>query len=204
MSAKELPFIISKKLQKNSIVLSDDFDDISCGGFIYLDRIIHKLPTFLDELPSLAIKHYDKIKQEWISNTLVARGTTVRGGEEYKYIPKEKFMCNKPWWQRLLILCAGVTMNFILAFVLLFITSLIWGSASFDTVIDSVEVDSPAYKAGIRDKDMILSVNNHNVNSWDTAQIELIMKDDDNKFKEISALVNENMDEPFINYSRFD
>lgn len=93
--SKDFSFSVSKRLKKNSIVLSDDYDDISCGAFIYLDRLNHKLPTYLDELPSLEIKHYDNNNQEWISETLVARGTTVRGGEEYKYLPKVKFKVQK-------------------------------------------------------------------------------------------------------------
>ena len=52
-------------------------------------------------------------------------GFVQMAGEVYedddtKKIPKEKFMCNKPWWNRLIILCAGVFNNFILAIILLF------------------------------------------------------------------------------------
>ena len=44
--------------------------------------------------------------------------------DETKTIPKEKFMCNRPWYQRLIILCAGVFNNFLLAIVLFLITIL--------------------------------------------------------------------------------
>ncbi len=153
------------------------------GHFIVAKKCGVHIYEFSIGMGPLIHKHIGKDKIQYSIRALPIGGYVQMAGEveeDDEKVKKEKFMCNKPWWQRLLILCAGVTMNFILAFVLLFITSLIWGSASFDPVIDSVEIDSPAYKAGMRDKDMILSVNNHNVNSWDTAQIELIMKDDDN------------------------
>ena len=41
--------------------------------------------------------------------------------ENNKKIKKDKLMCNKKWWQRLIILVAGVVNNFILAIVILFI-----------------------------------------------------------------------------------
>ena len=50
-------------------------------------------------------------------------------GEDDEKLSKDKFMCNKPKWQRVVILCAGVTMNFLLAIIFLFGMSLIWGSS---------------------------------------------------------------------------
>ena len=55
--------------------------------------------------------------------------------DDTKTIPKDKFMCNKKWWQRLMILCAGVFNNFLLALFLLFVIGLIWGAQSLDPVI---------------------------------------------------------------------
>lgn len=98
-------------------------------------------------------------------------------------VPKEKFMCNRPWYQRLIILVAGVFNNFLLAIILLFIMALIWGSASLTPVIDKVTEGSPAEKAGLRDGDTILSVNNHNVKTWDKTQLLLLVKADNNKYK---------------------
>ena len=43
-------------------------------------------------------------------------------GEDDENLPKDKFMCNKPKIQKIFILIAGVTMNFITAILILFIT----------------------------------------------------------------------------------
>lgn len=102
--------------------------------------------------------------------------------EDDEKIPKNKMMCNKPWWQRILILVAGVTMNFIMALILFFVVALFWGANSNNPTISKVMDDSAAMKAGIRDNDTILSVNNHNVKTWDAAQIELLMNSKDNKY----------------------
>jgi len=155
------------------------------GHFIVAKKCGVHIYEFSIGMGPLIHKHMGKDKIQYSIRALPIGGYVQMAGEveeDDKKVKKDKFMCNKPWWQRLLILCAGVTMNFILAFILLFTVALIWGGSSFDPVIESVEDNSPAAKAGIRANDTIISVNNHTTSSWDTAQIELIMKDDDNIF----------------------
>ena len=91
-------------------------------------------------------------------------------GEEFvddDKLPKEKFMCNKSKLQRLLILVAGVTMNFITALVLLFAMGLIWGSPDQSNTIAGVEKDSVAEEAGIKAGDKVVGCNGYKVDSWD-------------------------------------
>ena len=55
-------------------------------------------------------------------------GFVSMAGEVYEDnsdISKDKFMCNKPWLHRIIILVAGVVNNFLLAIILLFIGALI-------------------------------------------------------------------------------
>src|SRR5699024_1219428 len=51
-------------------------------------------------------------------------------GEDDEKVKKEQFMCNRPWYQRIAILCAGVFNNFVLAILLLFLLACIWGPTS--------------------------------------------------------------------------
>ncbi len=97
-------------------------------------------------------------------------------GEDNKKIKKDKLMCNKKWWQRLIILVAGVVNNFILAIVILFIYTLIWGSGAITPKVLSVVSDKPAEKAGIKAGDIITSINGYKISSWDKAQIILYYK----------------------------
>ena len=91
---------------------------------------------------------------------------------------KEDFMCNKKWWQRILILIAGVTMNFITAFILLFVIALIWGASSTDPVVTSVMENSAYAEAGGLAGDTILEVDGKKTSTWDRAQILLILSND--------------------------
>lgn len=108
----------------------------------------------------------------------VSMAGEVYEDDETKKIPKEKFMCNKTWWQRLIILAAGVINNFILAIVLLFISALIWGGNSLEPVIEQAVENYPIAEAGITTGDRIVKINGHKVKSWDVAQIILYMKND--------------------------
>ena len=113
-------------------------------------------------------------------------GFVAMAGEVYDdddKIKKEKLMCNKPWYQRLIILVAGVTNNFILAIVVLFFSALIWGSTVNEPRITEVIKDSPMEKAGIVAGDTIVAVNGKKASNWDKTQILLIYKSKGNKYK---------------------
>ena len=98
-------------------------------------------------------------------------------------IPKDQFMCNRPWYQRLIILVAGVFNNFLLAIILLFVIALIWGSPSLKPVINDVTEGKPAEKAGLKAGDVIVAVNDDKVSTWDKAQLLLLLKDNDDTYK---------------------
>lgn len=97
-------------------------------------------------------------------------------------IPKEKFMCNRPWWQRLIILVAGVFNNFLLALILLFVIALIWGAPSQKPTLTGITKDSAALEIGMQAGDTLKEVNGHKVDSWDVAQLYLIMNNKDSKY----------------------
>ena len=110
-------------------------------------------------------------------------GFVQMAGEVYedddtKKIPKEKFMCNKPWWNRLIILCAGVFNNFLLAIILLFFLSLTNDVARVAPVIDKVTPDTPAAVAGLKKGDRIVSVEGTKTSSWDKVVLLLSIDED--------------------------
>jgi len=115
-------------------------------------------------------------------------GYVQMAGEVYEdddtnKIPKEKFMCNRPWYQRLIILVAGVFNNFLLAIILLFVIALIWGAPSLKPVIYNVTEGYPIQEAGIVAGDVITAVNGHKTSTWDKAQILLLLEDDDDTYE---------------------
>lgn len=113
-------------------------------------------------------------------------GFVSMAGEVYEddeKINKKSFMCNKPWYQRVIILVAGVVNNFILALLFLFISSLIWGGTINLPEVREVVEGSPMAEAGIENGDKILKINGRKVSNWDKAQILLIMESEDNIYE---------------------
>lgn len=98
-------------------------------------------------------------------------------------IDKKKLLCNKPWYQRLIIMVAGVVNNFILAILLFALSASIWGGGAIKPHIKDVTPDSAADKAGIKPGDTILAINDYKVGSWDKAQIILHYKTDNDTYK---------------------
>ena len=96
--------------------------------------------------------------------------------ENNKKIKKDKLMCNKKCWQRLIILFSGVVNNFILEIVILFIYTLIWGGGAITPKVLNVVENKPAAAAGLKSGDVITNINGYNVSSWDKAQIILYYK----------------------------
>lgn len=97
-------------------------------------------------------------------------------GEDDGNLPKDKFMCNKSKIKRILILVAGVTMNFITAIVLLFIIGLCYGSTDQSSVIGSVSEGTPAYNAGLKENDTIIECNGYKIKTWDKLTIVTNLK----------------------------
>lgn len=147
-----------------------------CGVHIY---------EFSIGMGPLIWKKMGKDKIQYSIRALPIGGYVQMAGEvdeDDKKVKKEKFLCNRPWYQRILVLCAGVFNNFILAFVLLFTIGLIWGGADVTPKISEVTPDMPMAQAGVRNGDIILSVNDNKVKTWDKAQLLLIQNTKDNKY----------------------
>lgn len=125
--------------------------------------------------------HKGKDKVDYCVRLLPIGGFVSMAGEVYEdddKLPKNKLLCNKPWHLRFLTIIAGVTMNFILALVLLFVIALIWGSTSFDPIIGKIQKGSAISKTGIEVGDKIVGINDYKVKTWDKAVLVLQLKND--------------------------
>lgn len=105
-------------------------------------------------------------------------------GEVYEddtEIPKEKFMCNRPWIQRVLIIISGVVFNFILALFILVISGLIWGNVDTKPIIAELVDKYPMHASGIEVGDKVLEINDFKTNSWERLSVALNLKNE-NKY----------------------
>ena len=97
-------------------------------------------------------------------------GYVQMAGEEIEVdekVPVEKRLQSKKWYQRFLIMVAGVMMNFILAIVVLFIVALVNGVTLDSRYISGSEI------SGLNDGDKIVSVNGKFTNNYDKLALEL-------------------------------
>ena len=92
-----------------------------------------------------------------------------------KDIPKEKRLQSKTWMQRFLTMVAGVTMNFILAIVILFIIALVNG-VSLDTRYVT-EVNKDVY-TNLVNGDKIIKVNGRRTSNYDKLALEIAASKD--------------------------
>lgn len=111
-------------------------------------------------------------------------------------IDNKRKLYSKPVWQRFIIMVAGAMNNFIFAFLLLFVMALIYGSVSTKPVVANVSEDYPAYEAGIKEGDKVISIDGNKVSSWSEVQLyiqtsegkkmDLVLKDKAGNKKEVS------------------
>jgi regulator of sigma E protease len=98
-------------------------------------------------------------------------------------ISSDRYFSAKPIWQRIIVLISGVTMNFILGWLILVVVFTV-GTKPI-VVVSQVSKDSPAYVAGIKEGDKIVGYSDMN---------SFISYVNDNKGKEITLTVKNGQD----------
>ena len=85
--------------------------------------------------------------------------------KKYSREDQNKLFVTKPLYQRSLIVAAGPLANFVLAIFIFSFIYMIAGKDFTPAQIQEVQNNSPAYSAGIKSGDVILSINNKKVSS---------------------------------------
>ena len=85
--------------------------------------------------------------------------------DKYSQEDRNKLFILKPLYQRSLIVAAGPLANFVLAIIIFSIINMFVGKDMTPAVVDEVKADSPAYVAGIKKNDKIISINHNKVQS---------------------------------------
>ncbi|OAJ75376.1 RIP metalloprotease RseP [Brevibacillus sp. SKDU10] len=87
-------------------------------------------------------------------------------GKEVQIAPFNRQFKGKTIWQRFLAIFAGPAANFILAFIIFVMGALFFGAPSKDAVLGQVIPDGPAYQAGLKQGDRIISIDGTPINDW--------------------------------------
>ena len=95
-----------------------------------------------------------------------------------KPVPENRWFESKPLWARLVIMLAGVTMNMVLAYVVLTFAFAWYGTPTSNpaleqAIVDSVLVNSPAAQAGLAKGDSVVAIGGAAVHSALDAQQHL-------------------------------
>lgn len=102
----------------------------------------------------------------------------LTGDEEGEDSSNPRAMNNKTASQKLAILCAGIVMNVLIAWIIL-VGIMAYNGVTTTTLQESTK-GSPAYEAGVRAGDKVVSINENETNSWADVSTELskVGKDD--------------------------
>lgn len=126
--------------------------------------------------PKIFSRKSKKDETEYCIRAIPIGGFVQLAGEEVdddESVPKEKKMYSKPIWQRFLIMFFGAGNNFILAFVLLLLCGIFFGSPNMDPVVARLTEGYPMEEAGIEVGDEFLEVNGHNISTVDDVRLYL-------------------------------
>ncbi len=129
--------------------------------------------------PKIWSKKSKKDETEYCIRAIPIGGFVQLSGEEVeddKSVPKEKKMYNKKVWQRFLIMFFGAGNNFILAFLILILCGIFFGSPNMDPVVSRLTAGYPMESAGIEVGDRFLEVNGNKISTVDDVRLYLALE----------------------------
>lgn len=124
-------------------------------------------------------------------------------------VPEQDRFMNKPVWQRMIVISAGVIANIITAFVFVLITAFVWGklpSGQYEVYINKIAAnkDAAVWTSGLQKGDRVIKINNSDINSiyaltlysktcksFDGKVDEEFVNENLNKLKTLNSKLNE-------------
>tara|TARA_B100000965_G_scaffold328691_1_gene291848 strand:+ start:247 stop:1362 length:1116 start_codon:yes stop_codon:yes gene_type:complete len=110
--------------------------------------------------------------------------------KQYNKEDQQKLFVTKPLYQRSLIVFAGPLANFLLSILIFMFIYMFVGKDFTPAQINEVQKDSPAYSAGIKSGDIIISINEKKVNS--ILEVSTFINTTSNESINIKILRNDN------------
>lgn len=99
--------------------------------------------------------------------------------EQMKQPPQPWEFRSKPAWQRLIIMLGGVTVNFLLGFLIYGLVLYQWGETRLpvENVTHGVYADSFAMEVGFKTGDKILSIDNQKIESFNRLRLHIFLNE---------------------------
>lgn len=145
------------------------------GHFIFARRAGIGIYEFAIGMGPL-IKQIERNDIKYSIRAIPMGGYVAMAGEGLeldKEMPKEKLFQSKSKWNRFLVTFMGAGNNFILAFVLLMFTGLVFGNFTEEALIGRVTTGTPADAAGFKAGDYVLEVNGESIDLWEEISLAI-------------------------------
>ena len=81
-------------------------------------------------------------------------------------IDHPKSYVSRPWWAKVIVLAAGATMNLVWAMILMSCIYIFAGGPISNILVLEAPTDKVAYKAGVRNGDIIYAINGEKLTDW--------------------------------------
>lgn len=91
----------------------------------------------------------------------------IHNGQEIQIAPWNRQFGSKTVRQRAAAIIAGPAANFLLAFVLLFIMAISYGTPVNEPILGKISEGGPAQKAGLQEGDRILAIDGQEMSTWE-------------------------------------
>lgn len=115
----------------------------------------------------LLISAYEEADDRMTTYNVHPKCEYVVDGQHFQIAPLDRQFGSKTVLQRFLAIFAGPFMNFLLAFVIMFIFGMIYGSPSKEAVIGNLSEDGAAAEAGLKVGDKVVAIDGNEVKNWD-------------------------------------
>jgi len=101
-------------------------------------------------------------------------GPRALTAEEIAATPLEQRYYAHPFWHKVLFIVAGVAMNMLVAFLIIYGVGLAQGESLTSTVIEKVEEGTPAAAAGVRPGDRLVGVAGEVTDDWEDVRTQIL------------------------------
>lgn len=149
------------------------------GHFIFAKKFgIYVYEFSLGMGPKILSKKDKKNETEYCLRLIPIGGFVQLAGEEVdddKNVPTNRKLYSKKIWQRFLVMFFGAGNNFILAFLVLFLSAIIWGAPNMEPIITKVTEGYPVEQVGIKAGDEIVSINGKKTATMDDVRLYLTL-----------------------------
>lgn len=119
----------------------------------------------------LIIRGYEEGEEDSLKTFKVhPKAIIVEDGLELQIAPYDRQFSSKTVGQRALAIFAGPMMNFVLAAVIFMIIGMIQGVVVNDPILGKLTEDGPAITSGLKEGDVVKSINGDEMGSWEEIQ----------------------------------